>query len=347
MTDFYCEVAKITKIEKHTNSDNLSVATVLNTPVIIRTGTYSEGQLVSYIGVEAIVPDTELFHFLAPPAKKDSKGILIEPAPHVGSVREKYRTIKSKKIRGTYSEGLIVAAPENFQEGQSLIEHFGIKRRDPEAEAPDASNEHGPSTFSLFKYDIEGLAKYGYVFQEGEEVLITEKLEGENYSLTFAEDRLWVRSRNYFKQDLEGSHWWEWAHRMQMEEKLKAFPLLAIWMEKYGHVPRFKYDCPMENGAMLRMCRVFDIWDVLNKKFLPWEEVSRISKALELNTVPVLYQGPWKNDGSLQTLAEGKSAIGEHIKEGWVMRSIPEGWHEKLGRKMVKYKGHDYKLAKE
>lgn len=350
MTDFYCEVAKITKIEKHPNADTLSCATVLNYPVVIKTDSYKEGDLVSYISVEAIVPDIELFHFLAPPPKKDKEDNIIEPSPSVGQVKERNRTIKAKKIRGVYSEGLLVDAPAGFKEGDSVIEHFGIKRKEPEEEVADrggfSNNEHDPATFKLYKYDIEGIAKYGYVFEEGEEVLITEKLEGENCSFTYAEDRLWVKSRNFFKKEELGSHWWEIPNRLNLVEKLKPYPYLAIFGEKLGHVPKFVYDCPMVNGKRQRNFRVFDIFDINAKKFMAWDDVVQICKTLELDTVPVLYRGPWKSDRSLCQLAEGQSAIGNHIKEGIVIRSVPEGWHPKLGRKIVKHKGRAYKLMK-
>lgn len=350
MTDFYCEVARITNIERHSNADSLSVATVLNYPVVIKTGSYNVGDLVSYIGIEAIVPDTEQFHFLASAPKKDADGNIIEPSPAVGQLKERNRTIKAKKIRGIYSEGLIVDAPEGFKEGDSVVEHFGLTRKEPEEEVADRAdgreNDTNPKTFSLFKYDIEGIAKYGYVFEEGDEVIISEKLEGENMSIMYAEDRLWVKSRNYFKKDVPGSHWWEVPRRLELEEKLKEFPYLAIYGEKIGHVPKFLYDCQLVDGKRQRGFKVFDVWDIKGKKFLPWDEVVSISEKLGLDTVPVLFRGSWKTDRSLCELAEGKSAIGNHIKEGIVIRSCPERWHEKLGRKIIKHKGRSYKLLK-
>ena len=75
-------------------------------------------------------------------------------------------------------------------------------------------------------------------------------------------------------------------------------------------------------------------------------EVERITKEIGLETVPILYRGPWKTDRSLHELAEGQSTIGACVKEGFVMRSIPEAWHERLGRKIIKLKGRGYKLAK-
>jgi len=349
MSDFNAIVVKLGKIDPLPNSDFLEITTVMGEfPVIIKRGQYREGQLVSFIPHDAVCPDTKMFHFLAPPPKKDADGNIIKPTPPVGEVLIKNRTIRAKKIRGTYSEGLIVDAPPDFKEGDSIIEYFGLTKRVYEEELPERGgrNEVAPTTFQLFKYDLEGFAKYGYVFEDGEEVLITEKIEGENCAIVYAEDRLWVRSRNWFKKDEPDSHWWELPRRLNLVEKLKELPELCLFLELYGAVRGWKYDCQVINSKIQRNGRIFDVWDIKKKKFLEWKEVQSIAKQIGMETVPILYQGGWKTDRSLHALAEGKSTIGECVREGWVMRSIPEGWHEKLGRKIVKLKGRDYKIIK-
>ena len=75
--------------------------------------------------------------------------------------------------------------------------------------------------------------------------------------------------------------------------------------------------------------------------------MEKVSAALQVETVPVLYRGPWTNDRSLHELAEGTSTIGSCVREGIVIRSVPESWHEKLGRRIVKLKGRGYKLFKD
>jgi RNA ligase (TIGR02306 family) len=350
MSDWFPMVVRLGKIGSLPNSDFLEITTVMGEyPCIFGKEDFQEGQLVAFLPYDTIVPDTEQFHFLAKPVKRDKDGSVLIPPPAVGSVPIKDRTLKARKIRGVYSEGLIVEAPPGFQEGDSVVEYFNLTKRVYEEELPehtDSGNETAPKTFSLFKYDLDGLAKYGYVFEEGEEVVITEKIEGENCAFVYTEDRLWVRSRNWFKRNDPDSRWWDIPRRLNLEEKLKAFPGLVIWGECYGSVKGWKYDCQVVNGRIERKFRVFDIWEIKHNRFLQWSEVEDICQKLELETVPILYKGPWKTDRSLHELAEGKSTIGECVREGWTMRSVPEGWHEKLGRKIVKLKGRDYKLVK-
>lgn len=350
MSDWHPIVWKLDKIGTLPNSDFLEITTIMGEyPCVIRKGLYEEGQLVSWIPYDSIVPDIETFYFLAPSPKKDANGNMVKPAPPLGQVDVKYRTVKSKKIRGVYSEGLIVDAPPGLKEGDSIVEYFGLTKRIYEEELPErseAGNEAAPKTFSLFKYDLEGMAKYGHLFQDGEMVIISEKIEGENCAIVYMEDKLWVRSRNFFKKDNPNSHWWELPHRLNLEKKLKSFPGLVIWGELYGGVKGWKYDCPLVDGRIQRKFRVFDIWEIKHNRFLSWDKVEEITQALELETVPILYKGLWKTDRSLHILAEGKSNIGECVREGFVMRSNPESWDGKLGRKIVKLKGRDYKLIK-
>ncbi len=350
MSEWICCVVKLGKIETLPNSDFLEITTVMNEyPVILKKGQYKEGQLVSFLSYDTVVPDTELFHFLAPRPKFDTDGNIIKPTPPVGSVPEKNRTIKAKKIMGTYSEGLIIDAPVGFQEGQSVIEYYGLKKREYEEELPDKgsnNNESPPKTFKLDKYDLHSLAKYGYAFEDGENVLIFEKIEGENLCMIYAEDKLWVRSRNYWKRNEADSHWWEIANRENVEEKLKKYPNLACYFELYGAIKSFKYDCEIVNNKIQRKARIFDIFDIKQNKFLNWSDVEIIAKDCNFETVPLLYSGPWKSDRTLHDLAEGQSTIGSCVREGWVMRSHNESWHPKLGRKIIKLKGRGYKLFK-
>ena len=344
MSDFHPCVTRIQKIERHQNADTLSIATVMDIyPVVIKTGEYNVGDLVSYIPYDAIVPDTEQFHFLAPQPKKDNAGNIVSPTPEVGSVPERYRTIKARKIRGQFSEGLIVPAPPGFKEGDSIIDYFGLTKRVYEEELSELpnkknkgsnENEKGPKSFQLFKYDLEGFAKYAYAFNEGEEVIIQEKLDGENCCIIYAEGRLWVRSRNYFKRNgystkkhgkflnrlwinitsffkdlfepknkVALSHWWEVPIRLNLEEKLKAYPNLAIWGELYGNVSPLYYDTLIIDGKRQRKFRVFDIYNTKTKKFLEWSEVESLCLDIGLETVPILYKGSFKNDAKLLAMA--------------------------------------------
>ena len=389
MSEWRCEIVRLGKVEPLPNSDFLEVTTVWNEyPVIFRKGDYREGQLVSFLSYDTVVPDTLEFHFLAPPARKDKDGNVKSGTPPVGQVPEKHRTIRAKQMRGSYSEGLLMPCPPGFVEGQSVVEFYGLTKRvyteEVEEKSPrvkginkhQAGVESGPKYTKLSKYDLEPLAKYSGHFTEGEHVVICEKLEGENCTFLYTENRLWVKSRNQWKAnqpfgyeksllkrtwksilkflgltkpDTKKAHsyWWETAVEFGLEEKLKNYPNLAVIGELYGSIPPWFYDCEVVDGVRKRKFRVFDIYDAKNNKFLEWSDVVRITNEIGLETVPVLYEGPWKTDRSLNELAEGPSVLGGcPCKEGFVVRAVPEATSRGLGRKIVKLKGRAYKLAK-
>jgi len=190
MTDYYPCVVKLGKVEPLPNSDFLQISTVMNEyPVIFRTGDYKSGDLVAFLPYDTIVPSNETFAFLTPPPKKNKDGSIKQESPPVDQIPIKYRTIKSKQVRGTYSEGLLMPCPPGYKEGDSVVEYYGLTKRVYEEEVEDHpnnfktksgsnDNEKNPKTFQLKKYDLEGMAKYGYTFEEGENVLIQEKFEG-------------------------------------------------------------------------------------------------------------------------------------------------------------------------
>ena len=91
--------------------DSLSIATVMsNYDVIIKTGEFEVGQTAAYIGLDAVCPDTEQFYFMCP-VHRSEDGQILGKKFAVGSVPERYRVIKAKKIRNIFSAGLLVPTP--------------------------------------------------------------------------------------------------------------------------------------------------------------------------------------------------------------------------------------------
>src|ERR1700722_8240564 len=152
MSDWHPCICRIQKIEKHPNADTLSIYTVLNEyPVVDKTGKFNVDDLVAYICSDSIVPDLSEWQWLA---KKDEDG---NPIP----LRVKDRIIKARKLRNVYSEGIILPAPSGFNEGDSVIEHYGLVKKQDDEEMLENSgskyerNEVAPKSFQLFKYDLE------------------------------------------------------------------------------------------------------------------------------------------------------------------------------------------------
>lgn len=415
MSDWNPQIVRIEKVEKHAGADALSVVTtsIGDYPIITKLSEYTAGDLAVYIPIDTIVPDTEQFHFLAPlkyenyeedgEVKKRPVGRKYE----VGNVPESYRVIKAKKIRGQYSQGMLI--PINWDKhvkneialgGQQdiyemIVEHYladpsfvgtpvaeaygFFKWEEEEEEASDpsakgnkkkafAQNEKKPDGWAIPYYDIESIRKFVASLEEGEEIVLTEKIHGANAGFSHDGEKLWCKSRNYYKRgefevpirnpetgEITGTQvvqstdqWWEVARTYKLEEKLAQHPGLVFFGEVYGQVKGFRYDAEIVDGRLQLRVRFFDIWDTKTMRYLDYDQFQLICLGLKLDMAPELYRGPWLGREKMYPYAEGKTTLGgKHIREGFVLRTARERFAERLnGRMQVKLVGEGYNLQK-
>lgn len=324
MSEFHVRVVQVGDIQKHPNADNLSTLDVEGYPVIIKTGDFKPGDLAVYIPIDAIVPETEAFAFLGG-----------------------HRRIKARRLRGIFSMGLLMPASILGAEvppvGTNVQEALGIEKYDPETsggfETPLGENmEPDPGFLPKFT-DIEGLRKYATIIEPGTEVVLTEKIHGASAKYVFRDGRLWVASNRRFWKPGAATIWNQAATDLGLAERLARVPNIAIYGEVYGQVQDLKYGV----GAGVRLA-LFDALDTTTRRYLDFDEFTAVAKSLDLPTVPVLYRGPWSND--LRTLAEGKSTMADHVREGFVVRPVKEMNHRGVGRVIFKMVGEGYLLRK-
>lgn len=334
MSEWHPVVVKLEKIERHPNADTLEMSTLFGGyTVIFKEGRFKEGDLAAYIPVDSVCSDHTEFDWLG-----DKK------------------RIKAVRLRGIFSLGILAEAPADMVEGESVTDFYKLTKYVYEEEAPDVPGRHNgdhaspPKSWTMPHYDLEGIRKYGHVLQEGEDVVITEKIEGCNAAFAYAPDApdgdpLWVKSRNYYLKEDLGNLYWYAAQSHNLGVALEDHPGKVFFAELYGQVKGFKYDCTIDQGKVNPKLRFFDVWDVATLSFLPWEQAETLIKSIGLQTVPVLYRGPWTGK-DLWKLAEGKSSIGENIREGFVVRTAVERYVPRFGRVILKLKGEEYMLKK-
>lgn len=343
MSEWHPQIVRLDKIERHPNADTLEISTVLGGyTVIFKEGRFKEGDLAAYIPVDSVCSDHPEFDWLG-----DKK------------------RIKAVRLRGIFSLGILAEAPPNMVEGDSIVDYYKLTKYVYEEEMPDLPGRHNgdhaspPQGWAIPHYDLEGLRKYSKILQDGEEVVLTEKIEGCNAAFGYAPnasdgDPLWVKSRNFYLKEDYDNLYWHVAKSHNLGVALEDYPGKIFFAELYGQVKGFKYDCLVDQGKVQPKLRFFDVWDVDTMKFLDWDEAEKLITDCGLQTVPVLYRGPWKAgvetnrsiNCPMWSYAEGQSVLGGNIKEGFVVRPVKERYEPRFGRVILKLKGEEYMLKK-
>lgn len=364
MSDWQPQVVRIEQVSKHPDADALDVCTVLGDyPVITKRDEYKVGNLVGYIPIDSIVPDTEQFYFLCPKAYEkyeDDYGVVqqrqVGMRYPLGSVPEKHRIIKAKKLRGIYSMGMLVELPVFTNgAGDSIVEMFDLKKWEeenedniPSVKSRGTNAEKAPVGWAIPYYDIESLRKFLSCVETEQDVILTEKLNGSNAGFCFDGERLRCKSRNFYKKRDEEDMWWDAAIRYDLENKLSKYPMLVFFAELVNQVKNFRYSTNIVDGKLHTQLYFFDIWDTKKLRYLDYDEFLVILSDVGLTPTPELYRGEWKGKEQMYAYAEGKSTLNEKVvREGFVLRLGKERYEPRTdSRCQFKLIGESYNLSK-
>ena len=345
MTDFHVDVVQIDRIEKHPNADTLSIAYAGDYPVIVKTGSFKPGDLGVYIPVDSVVDinDTR-FNFL-----------------------ENGR-IKAKKLRGVFSQGLLIQAEPGMYVGDNVAEQLNVTKyltpeEKRELNVQQAISKSPKLTATCPDYlprytDIENLRRHPHVFNDNSYVIVTEKCEGENAGYAYNKLTTWQKFKSWFgfktpkvvcrsrnQMKYEGK-WFELIKKYNLEarfEQLENPEDYSIYGESFGYTSGFDYSTD-KSGHFI----VFDVYDRVNKRWIDYDEAFAVVDCMGLTMVPILYEGTF-NKEKIEKIAEGDTVIGNgrHMMEGVIIRSETEQIGPSSGRKMLKLKSQRYLLRKE
>ncbi|MGO0061177.1 RNA ligase family protein [Brevibacillus fluminis] len=145
---------------------------------------------------------------------------------------------------------------------------------------------------------------------EGKEVVVTEKLDGENTTLY----RNGLHARSLDSKDHASRHWVKMLHgtiSFLIPEgwRICGENVYAMHSIYYAKLTSYFY--------------VFSIWDE-NNVCLSWDEIVEWAALLGLETAPVLYKGVWREETVKQCYTKRSVFGGE--QEGYVVR-IAERFH--------------------
>lgn len=309
-----CDVVRV-KLEPHPNADSLSLVKVGDFQCAVRTDDWSDGDLAVYIPPDSIVPDTKEFEFLGA-----------------------HRRIKARKLRGEWSVGMLIPAPDGADIGQDCMERLGITHYEPKIHghfSTGGDNITPPIEFSP-KYDVLNFRKYSKFFHDGEEVIVTEKIHGANARFVCINDEIFCGSRKFWKKEDSNNLWWKALEQNPvLREWLILNQGLIVYGEVFGQVQNLKYGAV---GGQI----FFAAFDILRgNEWLSFDEASEIGSSLPW--VPLVYRGKFDKEMILE-FAEGDSSypFAKHCREGVVVKPIHERTDRKIGRVQLKIVGNRY-----
>jgi RNA ligase (TIGR02306 family) len=309
-----CDVVEV-KLNPHPNADSLSLVMVGDFQCAVRTSDWKDGDLAVYIPPDSIVPNTKQFEFLG-----------------------KHLRIKARKLRGEWSVGLLIPAPEGAKLGDDCMERLGVVHYEPEVRGhftTGGENVQPPDGF-FPTYDIQNFRKYSRLFSDGEEVIVTEKTHGASAKFVCINDTMFVGSRKFWKKEDDNNLWWKvLKQNTLLESWLRHNQGFAVYGEVFGCVQSLKYGAT--NGDVK-----FAAFDILQgNQWLDFDNAHNIGSPLPW--VPLVYRGPFNKDKILE-FAEGDSLYpgADHMIEGVVVKPVHERTDPKIGRVQLKIIGNRY-----
>jgi len=378
ITDNKVLVVSVDRIEAHPNADRLEIAHVSGWNVIVRKGALQPGQLAVYFPIDSVLPQ-DLEDDLFPP---DSK------------IKLSKSRIKTIKLRGAISQGMLVPDYDAVIAvragvvtlGQDLTNILGVTHYEPPMtqgvlSAGKAAKKKHPFFPEYTK--ISHFKNYPHLFEEGEPVIVTEKIHGTNFRAGWvptASNTWWRKIKKFFKMLPEwefvfGSHRVNIVHQHRYngfypvnvyQEAVEKYALMRripkgyiLYGEIYGDGIQKGYHYGLPSGE--RRLAIFDVLVTkhdLSQEYLSWDGVVYMSEHTNIPTVPLLYRGEYKE--ALRVLWEqGPSLIGwtpdheivnnepaQPHREGCVIkpRTEQQCW---IGRKMLRSINPEYLLIAE
>lgn len=357
-------IQRVVSVEPIPEADAIEKIKVLGWELVAKKGDFKPDDLCVYVEVDSVLPDKPAFEFMR---------------------ARKFR-VKTIRLRGQISQGLTfpisilegvsyvdntnpeepVLKPvmESITEGMDLSETLGIVKY----EAPE-EGDNSPGTRSKTKGNFPSwisktdetriqAAPGVLVDAVGTHCYVAEKIDGSSMTVFLkkndetGEFNFGVCSRNQEKKDTEGCYFWEQAHRLDLENKLRAFQ--QFHAEEFPDGIALQGECAgpgiQKNRQNLpkRDFLVFNVYNIGRRSYLGFPQWSYICKELGVCTVPILdtdFVIKETTVASLITMATRKTAFGgDFLAEGIVVRPWEEGYHRKLGRFSFKAISPEYLL---
>lgn len=298
-------VETISEVRPHPNADKLDLVKVLGWQCVVKRGEFHPGARVVFVYTDTVLPPAPWSEFLKDKTKPD------------GPIR-----LKTVKLRGEYSSGLVLplsVLPEEEQSlpvGSDVGSLLGIEKYVKPVPANLAGEVLGPFPQSFVPRTDEdnGLSDPHLVTRVlAEDIMVTLKVDGTSMTCIIEEGQITqVCSRNLSLKETENNTFWQLARALRIPEGFTG----AIQGEVCG---------PKIQGNQLGLAEpslfVFQIKDAKACRYLTFQEMRQLcTEILGCNHVTQMdYRGD-KTLESLQAFADSLKLPSGAPAEGIVVR---------------------------
>ena len=315
MSRILASIQVVNSIKTHPNGDMINISSVLGWDIVTKIGETNIGDKVVYCEIDSLIP-----------VEADWIPEAIKLKIQKDNISNFFR-IKTLKIRGVYSQGLIIPM-ENFKNksfeeleiGSDLTESLGIKKYDNDISDGVTSNGGKFPTDLIPKTDEKRIQNHpNYLNNENIEYYSTVKLDGTSATYLYNNGEFYICSRNYRLPDSK-SVWYDMAKKYQLKEKYesnKIDPKYAFQGEICG---------PSIQKNLLGLKNidffVFNVYDIQTGRRLWIDEMIELCNICGLKHVPVEEKG-YFNFSSIEELlnkSKGKYQNTKNNREGLVFR---------------------------
>lgn len=328
MSTLIVPVTTIERITPHGNADALELAHVLGWQLVVKKGDYQVGDKIVYFPIDTVLP--------------------LELSERLGVTRylSKQR-IRCAKLRGEPSFGLAIKPDdESWQIGENVADYYQVKKYEPPLRVGQGDAESDHPLFVSYT-DIENMRNYPDIFEEGEAVVLTEKIHGTNSRVGIVEGE-WMggskavrRKRPADDRFASNLYWYPLSFegvRSMLEQLAQSYSQVILFGEVYGSkIQSLHYG---NKGTM--GFRAFDL--LLDGRYLDWPEFVDLCSQYGVETVPVVASIPFSL-AEVKRLSDGTTLLmaqDAHMREGLVVRPLRERTHPKIGRVILKYVSDTY-----
>lgn len=281
-------------------ADSLDVVTIQGWDVVVGRGVFEDGDKCLFLEVDSIVPASDLF-----PEKLRGK------------------TLKTAKLRGQISQGLVVPLPVEFsgaEEGTDLSETLGVyKRSDDYQDSMPRGQTRGLFPYCIPKTDSTRVQSMGSANMVHllEECSVTIKLDGTSVTYAQLSEELGgfhACSRNLSLKEADGTLYWGTAKALGLDIKIPQG--IALQGELCG--PGIQAN-PM--GLREVTFFAFDAFSVENGMYLSHEDFVALTDSLGCKRVPLVRVAePGSCD--IKSLLVEADALGAYPGTGALMEGL-------------------------